>query len=168
MHFNRSTEMIDSFWGIKAVISRKIKRNNMAKNVCKACPILKKFCNQRIYSTYRVVTTSRLKAPRRLVVHDNLKSFTKYSKRSVHNLQGLQQLSVLYALGHLYNLRLSYTNCSIGDQRHRQSGICILCNLCIGSEESVYYIIYGQAVRDLYTIYLWLASEGPVYYIIYG
>ena len=27
------------------------------------------------YSTYREVTTSRLKAPRHVVVHDNLKSF---------------------------------------------------------------------------------------------
>ena len=31
----------------------------------------------REYSTYRVVTTSRLKAKRHLVVHDNLKTFTK-------------------------------------------------------------------------------------------
>ena len=42
--------------------------------------------NQRVYSKYRVVTTSRLKAPRHLVVHDNLRTFTKYSERSVQNL----------------------------------------------------------------------------------
>ena len=36
-------------------------------------------CNTRGYSTYRVVTTNRLKAHRHLVVHDNLKMFTKYS-----------------------------------------------------------------------------------------
>ena len=40
----------------------------------------------REYSTYRVVTTSRLKAPRHLVVLFNLKTFTKYSKRSVYHL----------------------------------------------------------------------------------
>ena len=54
----------------------------------------------REYSTFRVVTTSRLKAPRPLVVHDNLKTFTKYSEHSLHNLKGLPQLSVLCALGH--------------------------------------------------------------------
>ena len=32
----------------------------------------------REYSTYTVVTTSRPKAPRHMVVHDNLKTFTKY------------------------------------------------------------------------------------------
>ena len=50
----------------------------------------------REYSTYRVVTTSRLKALRYLVVrvHDNLKAFTNYSERSVQTLQGLPQLSV--------------------------------------------------------------------------
>ena len=51
-------------------------------------------------TTYRVVTASRLKAPRPLVVHDNLKTFTKYSECSVQNLKGLPQLSVLCALGH--------------------------------------------------------------------
>ena len=40
----------------------------------------------REYSIYRVVTTSRLKAPIHLVVHDNLKTYTKYSKSSVENL----------------------------------------------------------------------------------
>ena len=54
----------------------------------------------REYSTYRVVTTSLLKAPRHLVVHDNLKTSKKYSERSVQNLQSLPQLSVLCALGH--------------------------------------------------------------------
>ena len=39
----------------------------------------------REYSTYRVVTTSRLKAPGHLVVHDNLKTFTKYNERSAQN-----------------------------------------------------------------------------------
>ena len=48
----------------------------------------------REYRPYRVVTTSRLKARRQLVVHDNLKTFnlktlTKYSERSVQNLHGL-------------------------------------------------------------------------------
>ena len=41
----------------------------------------------REYRTYRVVTTSCLKAPRHLVVHNNLKTFTKYSERSVQNIQ---------------------------------------------------------------------------------
>ena len=41
--------------------------------------------------TNRVVTTSRLKAPRHLVVHDNLKTFTKYSKRSVLKPLSLSQ-----------------------------------------------------------------------------
>ena len=57
------------------------------------------YINTESYSTYRVVTTSRLKAPRHLVVHDNLKTFTKHSERSVQNLYGLPQLSVLCALG---------------------------------------------------------------------
>ena len=39
-------------------------------------------------------------SPRHLVVHDNLQMFTKYSERSVHNLQGLPHLSVLCALMH--------------------------------------------------------------------
>ena len=37
-----------------------------------------KFTPVREYSTYRVVTTIRLKAPRHLVVNNNLKTFTKY------------------------------------------------------------------------------------------
>ena len=54
----------------------------------------------REYSTYRVVTTSRIKVPRHLVVHDNLKrSQNMYSECSVQNLL-LPQLSVLCALGH--------------------------------------------------------------------
>ena len=40
----------------------------------------------REYSTYRMVTTSRLKAPIHLVVHENLKTFTKYSELSVEKL----------------------------------------------------------------------------------
>ena len=44
------------------------------------------FIEPREYRTYRGVTTSRLKAPIPLVVHDNLKTFTKYSERSVQNL----------------------------------------------------------------------------------
>ena len=40
----------------------------------------------REYSTYRAVTISRLKTPRHLVLNDNLKTFTKYSERSVENL----------------------------------------------------------------------------------
>ena len=51
------------------------------------------FAWSREYSINRVVTTSRLKAPRHLVV------LTKYSERSVQNL-GFNQLSVLCALGH--------------------------------------------------------------------
>ena len=73
----------------------------------------------REYRTYRVVTTSRLKSPRHLVVHDNLNTFPKYSERSVHNLQGLPQLSVHTLRSRtLYNcmLFLTYTNRNIGDQ----------------------------------------------------
>ena len=40
----------------------------------------------REYGTDRVVTTSRLKVQRHLVVQDNLKTFTKYSDCSVQNL----------------------------------------------------------------------------------
>ena len=69
----------------------------------------------REYSTHRVVTTGRLKAPRNLVVHDNLIMFTKYSERSVHNLKGLPQCTLHSWI--LYNLILSYTSSSIGDQR---------------------------------------------------
>ena len=47
------------------------------------------FISESIYSTYRVVTTSRQKVPRHLVVHDNLKKFTKYSERSVETPIGL-------------------------------------------------------------------------------
>ena len=54
----------------------------------------------REYSTYSVVTTSRLTAPRQLVVHVNLKTFTKYNERSVQNQKSLPQLSVLCALRH--------------------------------------------------------------------
>ena len=56
------------------------------------------YCNSE--GLVHTVTTSRLKAPIPLVVHDNLKTFTKYSERSVqlHNLYGLHQLSVLCAL----------------------------------------------------------------------
>ena len=65
-------------------------------------------------STYRVVLTSRLKVPRHLVVHDNLKTFTKYSERSVQNF-----VSVKWTLRSrtLYTLMLLYTNRNIGDQR---------------------------------------------------
>ena len=42
------------------------------------------YCRE--YSIYRVVSTSRLEDPRHLVVHDNLKTFTEYSERSVQNL----------------------------------------------------------------------------------
>ena len=38
------------------------------------------------YSTYRVVITSRHKAPKHLVALDNLKAFLKYSERSVQNI----------------------------------------------------------------------------------
>ena len=53
------------------------------------CVLINLQCVQCAMCTYRVVTTSRLKAPRHLVVlvHNNLKTFTKYSERSVHNLQ---------------------------------------------------------------------------------
>ena len=54
----------------------------------------------REYIPYRGVPTSRLKATRQLVVHENLKTFTKYSERTVQNLWGLCQLSLLCALGH--------------------------------------------------------------------
>ena len=47
---------------------------------------LKHIIPTRKYSTYRVVTTCRLKAPRHLVVQNNLKTFTKYSERYVHTL----------------------------------------------------------------------------------
>ena len=50
------------------------------------------------------------KAPRHLVVHDNLQTVTKYIERSVQNLWGLHQLSVLCTLG-------QSTNRSIEDQR---------------------------------------------------
>ena len=36
---------------------------------------------------WSLVTISRLKAPRNLDVHDNPKTFTKYSERSVQNLK---------------------------------------------------------------------------------
>ena len=49
----------------------------------------------REYGNYRVFTSSRLKAPRHLVEHDNLKTFTKYSERAVQNPKGLPQLSEL-------------------------------------------------------------------------
>ena len=44
---------------------------------------LKERCidTESIYSTNRVVTTSRLKALTHLVVHDNRKTFTKYSTK---------------------------------------------------------------------------------------
>ena len=56
----------------------------------------------REYSTYRVVNTSRLEAPRHLVVHDNLRTFIKYSERSVQNqYKWLASVKcILYALGH--------------------------------------------------------------------
>ena len=79
------------FWTTYTLINVKWRVLSTA-SVCKLTP--------REYSTYRVVTTSRPKAPRHLVVHDNLKTFTKYSERSVQNLQGLSQLRVLRALGH--------------------------------------------------------------------
>ena len=53
----------------------------------------------REYSAYRVVTTSRLKAASHLVIHDNLRTFTKYSESCVQNLWGLPQLSVFCSLG---------------------------------------------------------------------
>ena len=47
----------------------------------------------REYTTYRVVNNSRLKAPRH-VVHDILKTLTKYSERAVHNLYGLASVKL--------------------------------------------------------------------------
>ena len=40
----------------------------------------------REYSTYRVVTNGCLDAPRHLAVHENLKTFIKYSECSVQTL----------------------------------------------------------------------------------
>ena len=47
-----------------------------------------------------------------------LKTFTKYNERSVHNLHiGLALVKRTLRSRTLYNLMLSYTNRSIGDQR---------------------------------------------------
>ena len=51
-------------------------------------------------SNFSEMVNGHFKAPTHLVVHDNLKTFPKYSERSVHNLKGLPQLSVLFALEH--------------------------------------------------------------------
>ena len=69
--------------------------------------------------TYRVVTASRLKALRHLVVHDNLKKFRKYIERSVHTTQpvGLASVKCTLRSQTLHSLMLAYTNRNIGDQR---------------------------------------------------
>ena len=68
---------------------------------------------------------SCLNAPRQRVVHDTLKTFTKYSESSVHNLSGLPQFSTV-----------SDINVIKYKSSHRESKT-------IGSERSVYYVIYG-------------------------
>ena len=49
---------------------------------------------------YIVHTEWSLKVPRHLIVHDNLRTITKYSARSVQNLRGLPQLNLLCVVGH--------------------------------------------------------------------
>ena len=64
-----------------------------------------------------VVTTSRFKALRHLVVHDILKTFTKYTERSVRTTSiGLASTKCTLRSRTLYNLMLPNTNRNIGDQ----------------------------------------------------
>ena len=51
-----------------------------------------------------MVTTIRLKAPSHLVVHDNLKTFTNYSERSVQKPIGLASVKCTLRSRTLYNL----------------------------------------------------------------
>ena len=62
----------------------------------------------REYSTYRVFTTSRFKATRHLVVHDNLKTFTKFGERS--DAIGLASVKCTLRSLTLYTLILSCCN----------------------------------------------------------
>ena len=80
-------------------------------------------------NTYRVVSTSRLKAPRHLVVHDNLKAFTKYSERSVHHLIGLASVKcyIIYVCCKTCR-QCSYSSVCVVQSVHRtvplQWGLC--------------------------------------------
>ena len=65
------------------------------------------------------IYTSRLKVPRHLGVHDNLKTFTKYSERPVHSQSDLPQFDAI----------IKYKS----SQRRSKT---------LGSAEFVYYIIY--------------------------
>ena len=67
------------------------------------------------YRTYRALS---IETPWMYIVHDNLKTFKKYSGRSVQYIS-LPQFCVHFALGHCtiecYHIQI----CNVGDQRQK-------------------------------------------------